>query len=310
MTRTQEKSQRNVLLTDRLTKNRTLMISLAYSGILILASIDWYYSNIHLGALCVLPVLVIAYVGNRTAALVTAIPCAAIFSTLDHDYFETHHVMPFIIPADAIILAASLIAIVLVVERFREASLRNTLLETDLERARLFAERDPLTSLPNRTAYTNRLEHALKISHITGSKFGVLFADLDGFKKVNDEQGHDAGDRILFLAAERLKYTMRSKDSVSRIGGDEFAAIIEDISGRNEAIAIAAKLEEAFLEPFNDNGARYRVGITVGVSMYGEDGSDGQTLLRVADRAMYERKRTKKSASIGANDPLPDSPEP
>ncbi|MDP9017975.1 MAG: GGDEF domain-containing protein [Candidatus Eremiobacteraeota bacterium] len=270
-------------------------LALAYAGLALLAALDWYVAKVHIGALAVLPLILIAYFGNRTLAIVTSVPFAALFAMLDHDVFTAGHSIEAKIPTDAAILGITFFVIIVVVERLRRAALNNTLLQNNLEHVRRTAERDVLTKLPNRTAYSNRLEQLIAVSAITNAPFAVLFADLDGFKAVNDAQGHDIGDRILILAGERIRYAMRSADMVSRIGGDEFAALLESVSGREEAAIIARKIEEAFGEPFRDGASTYQIGITVGVSIYGEDGVDEETLLRMADQAMYARKRLKKA---------------
>ncbi|GAC1655944.1 MAG: hypothetical protein NVS9B12_07320 [Vulcanimicrobiaceae bacterium] len=273
---------------------RSIALVLAYAGLLLLAALDWYVARIHLGALAVLPLIFIAYFGSRTLAILTAIPVAGLFAIFDHDLFSAGHVVAANVEVDGVILGITFFVIVIVVERLRLAASRNTLLQINLERVRRNSERDVLTKLPNRVAYTNRLEQLIAVSGVTGVPFAVLFADLDGFKAVNDEQGHDVGDRILVLAGERIQYAMRSADLVSRIGGDEFAALLESVSGREEAASIARKIEAAFEQPFKDGASVYKIGITIGVSIYGEDGTDEETLLRMADQAMYARKRTKK----------------
>jgi len=148
---------------------------------------------------------------------------------------------------------------------------------------------DGLTGLPNRVLFLDRLEHAL--AHLDDGHFvSVLFGDLDGFKDVNDAWGHTAGDDLLRAAAQRLGLHVREGDTVARFGGDEFAVLCEDVTGPEEAAAIAQGLAEAMAaEPFRIEDREVRATISLGVVVSDGSGS-AATLLRDADAAMYRAK--------------------
>ena len=123
-------------------------------------------------------------------------------------------------------------------------------LEEELERR---ASHDPLTGLPNRPAFVERLGQALRRTRRRqdSHEVGVLFMDLDGFKTINDSLGHEAGDRLLVAVAERLKNRLRPEDVLARFGGDEFAVLLEDMADPSEAIRVAQRIAEDLREPFS-----------------------------------------------------------
>ena len=152
------------------------------------------------------------------------------------------------------------------------------------------AAHDPLTGLPNRALFRDRLEHALRAARRRRGRLSVLLLDLDRFKPVNDELGHHAGDALLQQLAIRMRACFREADTVARMGGDEFAVVLaeEDVEG---AVAAARKLIEAVAAPFVVDGVSLSIGISVGIAAYPEDGTTGERLLRHADAAMYAAKR-------------------
>ena len=170
------------------------------------------------------------------------------------------------------------------------------------ELARLAAERqilnlayfDGLTGLVNRQLFEDRLRHSLALARRNGSQVGLLYVDLDRFKPVNDRYGHEAGDRVLIEAAERLKECVRGADTVARIGGDEFGVILEALVHRQEAVAAARRIDEAFARPFLVMGHECHVGASVGIGCYPEDGEEFETLLTKADKAMYRAKKEQR----------------
>jgi len=173
------------------------------------------------------------------------------------------------------------------------------------EAARLAAEQqiinlayfDALTGLVNRQLFRDRLHHSLALARRNGNRLGLLYADLDHFKPVNDQFGHEAGDRVLAEAAERLKDSVRGADTVARIGGDEFVVILEGLADRGEAAPIAEKIVQAFRTPFLVKGHPCKVGVSVGISCFPEDGENPDTLLQRADGAMYWVKKQRGGGS-------------
>ncbi len=158
-----------------------------------------------------------------------------------------------------------------------------------------FANHDALTGLPNRAMFGERLAQALARAQRNGRKVAVMFLDLDRFKIINDTLGHDAGDRLLQEVATRLRNCLRESDTIARQGGDEFVVLVEDMNGTAQAAGVAQKILDAVAEPYELSGQDYHVTASIGVSVYPEDGSDMQALLKNADIAMYRAKETGKN---------------
>jgi len=152
------------------------------------------------------------------------------------------------------------------------------------------AHRDPLTGLPNRRLFQDRLEIALAQAHRYRHRVALIFVDLDRFKQVNDGFGHAAGDQLLREVAERLGAAVREGDTVARQGGDEFTLLLPGIHYAEDLAAISHKLIEALRRPFPLEGREVRVTASGGISLYPEDGEDGEALLKSADAAMYRAK--------------------
>lgn len=156
---------------------------------------------------------------------------------------------------------------------------------------KLLATVDSLTGIPNRHLFFDRLEQELASAKRYGEVLAVLFIDLDEFKKVNDRLGHQIGDDLLRLVAERLSQRVRESDTIARLGGDEFGVILPRIETPEAAVHVAKSLLEVLESPFVINDASVHVGGTIGISMYPEDGKDSVTLISRADAAMYGVKR-------------------
>jgi diguanylate cyclase (GGDEF)-like protein/PAS domain S-box-containing protein len=169
--------------------------------------------------------------------------------------------------------------------------------ERKLEEARLAhqALHDPLTGLPNRTLFLDRLQHALALIEPHGGQLAVLFMDLDDFKIINDSLGHMAGDRLLVSVAERLSSHLRAEDTAARLSGDEFAFVLED-SGLNGAVRLAERLAQVLRDPFVLDGREVFVSASIGIAL-GEatTSTEAQELVRRADLAMYRAKRSGKA---------------
>jgi diguanylate cyclase (GGDEF)-like protein/PAS domain S-box-containing protein len=150
---------------------------------------------------------------------------------------------------------------------------------------------DPLTGLPNRLLFKDRLDQALKRAQRAGERFAMLYLDLDRFKNVNDSLDHMLGDRLLRTVAERLKATTRSSDTFARLGGDEFVVLMSPIRAPADMFATADRVLGAFNEPFVVNEREIYLTVSIGISVYPDDGEDAVTLVRNADLAMYHAKR-------------------
>ena len=188
-----------------------------------------------------------------------------------------------------LIAICSLAVAYLLVTRMRRAVKR---VEAHLD---YLAHIDPVTGLPNRHAFNERLSSALTRVDQFGGNVGLLLLDLDNFKIVNDTLGHPCGDRLLKLAAQRLLEALRSGDAICRIGGDEFAIILESGSVAHGA-SVAAKVLEALAVPFEIGSHEIYVTASVGISIYPDDAPDLETLTRNADTAMYQAKGKGKNA--------------
>jgi diguanylate cyclase (GGDEF)-like protein len=152
------------------------------------------------------------------------------------------------------------------------------------------ATHDPLTGLPNRTLYFDRLSHAILQATRRRERLAVLYLDLDGFKPVNDGFGHAAGDAVLVQVAARLATGVRRSDTLARLGGDEFAVLFERIPERTVAESLVIALRALFTEPIEVGDNRFEIGFSAGLTMFPEDGRDADTLVRIADGAMYREK--------------------
>lgn len=153
---------------------------------------------------------------------------------------------------------------------------------------------DALTGLPNRHWMIANLPGALGRAASESSKLALLFIDLDGFKAVNDIGGHDSGDELLRNVALRLKQAVRPDDRVVRIGGDEFVVILENAAKREDIEHVAERILHAFDQKFRLSAGTFKVGTSIGISVFPDDGSDANTLLTHADAAMYSAKTSGK----------------
>lgn len=160
---------------------------------------------------------------------------------------------------------------------------------------RSLAYYDPLTGLPNRNLFNDRLRRALARAHRRGEKVGLMFIDLDRFKYVNDTLGHEAGDLLITEAARRIESILRKTDTVARFGGDEFVTVIEGPHAVDGVSVAAEKIVDVLKEPFKILGLSSYVTASVGVTVYPDDASDAAALLKNADIAMYEAKARGKN---------------
>lgn len=168
---------------------------------------------------------------------------------------------------------------------------------TDLTEFRLaeeqivyLASHDEVTGLPNRSLFLDRISVAAAHAKRTGSRFAVLFLDLDGFKEVNDRLGHEAGDMVLHQVAVRLVARVRASDTVARFGGDEFTIILNHVSGPEDARQVAAEILGELTRPFTVRRETALIGVSIGIAIYPDDGEEGENLIRLADEAMYAVK--------------------
>ena len=158
------------------------------------------------------------------------------------------------------------------------------------ERFKHLAYHDALTGLPNRMAFGASLDTALAKAKQTRSPLALMCLDLDGFKQVNGTLGHLAGDRLLTVLGERLAKLIRGRDTVARIGGDEFVLVLPGISDSRRAVEVAGRIIDAMRDPFEVGDQELQVHVSIGIAVFPNSGEEADALLRCADEAMYRAK--------------------
>ena len=154
------------------------------------------------------------------------------------------------------------------------------------------AHYDPLTDLPNRVLFSDRLQRALVAAKRYNSHLALMFLDLDKFKPINDDLGHHVGDMLLKEAAKRMQSCVRESDTVARIGGDEFVVLLPIIETEQDAVVVAEKIRYALNQPFELVGKRLSISSSTGIVVYPEHGMDETQLIKNADIARYNAKES------------------
>ncbi|NJD06879.1 MAG: EAL domain-containing protein [Methylococcaceae bacterium] len=187
-------------------------------------------------------------------------------------------------------------------EMLAQIQIRETDLKSELQERRRAEERldmlayyDTVTGLPNRHFFNERLAHAINRAGPFGETTALMFIDLDNFKIINDTLGHHLGDMLLNGVGERLARALRSKDFIFRVGGDEFAVILEDVRNREHVASVAEKLISVFITPFRLEDHDIFISASIGVSLAPQDATEPTSLLRNADTAMYHAKEKGKN---------------
>jgi diguanylate cyclase (GGDEF)-like protein len=170
--------------------------------------------------------------------------------------------------------------------------------------ARQSANRDAATGLPNRVLFDQRLDHALIQARRRGWGLAVMFIDIDNFKGINDSYGHDLGDKVLLVMANRLQASVRGEDMVSRWGGDEFVCLLLDVKREADMARLAARMAGRIADACEFDGIALSITASIGVAIWPEDGETADILLKHADRAMYVAKRTGKKVMLFRECPL------
>lgn len=190
----------------------------------------------------------------------------------------------------------SLLFLILLIAYLRGHN-RNIAYTLALERrAEYLALHDPLTGLPNRHLFEDRVSQSLAAWRRRGVGFAVLFIDLDRFKDINDTYGHATGDRLLCALAGRLADAIRESDTVARYGGDEFIVLISGIANDDDVVTVSGKIQNSIAAPFELEDATFNITASLGIGRCPQDGQDFHTLLERADAAMYGVKRDARSA--------------
>ncbi len=200
--------------------------------------------------------------------------------TLHDDSGNAHSILN--IAASSFVHSGKRVYVLLVQDITRHKELQN--------RLHFMAYHDLLTELPNRQLFVERLNEAIARSSRYASRLAVLFLDLDHFKVINDSLGHQYGDLLLQSVGRRLKQCVRETDVVARLGGDEFTILLSTIEEREDAGQVAEKIIHALTIPFDLKHYQHYIGVSIGISIYPDDGVDAESLIKQADTAMYQAK--------------------
>jgi diguanylate cyclase (GGDEF)-like protein len=192
-----------------------------------------------------------------------------------------------------------------VAQRTRELEIANSKLATSRDQAESVAKRmqyhahhDALTGLPNRILLNDRITTELAHARRNQGMVALLFLDLDRFKIINDSLGHAVGDQLLRVIARRLGNCVREEDTVARLGGDEFMVVLPNISGSPNAGRISRKIIDCLVDPISCNGHELHITTSIGISIYPNDGTDSETLIKHADISMYRAKELGRNKAV------------
>jgi diguanylate cyclase (GGDEF)-like protein/PAS domain S-box-containing protein len=163
------------------------------------------------------------------------------------------------------------------------------------QRLQHLAQFDPLTDLPNRLLFHDRLQQALIHAARTGGLVGVLFFDIDNFKEINDTLGHHAGDQVLQMVARRVASRVRKSDSIARIGSDEFAVILRELNRNESGALVAQRIQESLAKPFVVGEKEFYLTVSIGIALYSDDSEDAEDLAKKAETAMHFAKEQGKN---------------
>ncbi|MBS0371286.1 MAG: diguanylate cyclase [Proteobacteria bacterium] len=169
------------------------------------------------------------------------------------------------------------------------------------ERMRHMAQHDPLTRLPNRALFADRLHSALARARRENTLAGLMFVDLDRFKPVNDAHGHAVGDKLLIAAAARMRECLREADTLARMGGDEFVVLLPHIDAPADARQVAERILSALSHPFEVDGLELQISASIGVGLFPDHGTDDVSLMKSADNAMYQAKDVGRACLVFAS---------
>ncbi|MFC0216522.1 diguanylate cyclase domain-containing protein [Paenibacillus chartarius] len=165
------------------------------------------------------------------------------------------------------------------------------------ERLIQLAYHDPLTGLPNRRLFREHLNQALALSKRSGQLLGILYFDVNNFKRINDTMGHDTGDQFLQAFAVRVRSTLREVDTFARIGGDEFAALLPNMMSAENMRTITARIERSMSALWHVAGHTFKATASIGTAVYPNDGTEASVLLKLADLKLYEEKHGREELS-------------
>lgn len=251
-------------------------------------------------AIVIPPVLAAIFTNKRIAffwCLVSALSCMGVY-VLDLYGIRFVNLVPEAVRefTMAFLGALSCFLVVGVLYIYEEITQKfHNLLQAEHKRFSDLAHHDDLTGLANRLHFNNTLAVALPKATETDTRVGLIYVDLDDFKPVNDNYGHDAGDQVLRISSQRMSRCVRMADTVARLGGDEFAVVLEGIESRDRLEDIVRMIEENMARPMEVFGQTLQIGASLGYSLYPDDAESAEALVQVADENMYTRKRARKT---------------
>jgi diguanylate cyclase (GGDEF)-like protein len=265
-----------------------LIFSLALS-LAVLWYVDWRLPTVHLGPLAALPLFLVAYRIGLWPTIPLAFAAAIALAVADYDVRVTswNSLTDVAIDSTMLLIAFGIVAVA--ADRMRDREQQVATLRKRVVREQHRAEHDPVTRLGNRAHFEKLLEQAALVAGRNGLT-AIVVADIDDFKEINDRHGHRVGDRVLREVARRLSAAVRGSDAVTRIGGDEFGIVLRALTSTEDARRICGELRLSFAMPIVLGADSMRVGISVGYSIYPDDGVDFHALVDIADRRMYQAK--------------------
>lgn len=266
-----------------------LLVSIATS-LIVLWYVDWLLPNVHLGPLAALPLFLLGYRIGLWPTLGIAAAAAIGLAVADADYGgATRGIKLGDVVVDSAMLLVAFGIAAFAADRARNRDSEVARLRTRVARERNRAETDPVTQLPNRAYFEARLDQS-SLARDRDVLTGIIVADVDNFKEINDRRGHRAGDLVLQEVARRLEALVRKSDTVARIGGDEFGLVLRGIDSAEDVSRLCDKIQLAFEQPFVLGGDPLRIGLSVGHSIFPDEGDDLRSLVDLADRRMYDAK--------------------
>ena len=270
-------------------RRRPLVVTVSLLVLVAAIALAWMDPAVHVGALMVIPLLVIGYLTSLRVALLTALSFGVLVGFLEYGLIPGGRIFHLPTAVNGVIITVSLCVVVYVADTLRKTGMHVELLRRSLEHAQTVAQYDPLTGVANRAQLLERLEESLARME-PGEYVAVLFCDLDRFKEVNDTAGHSVGDRVLALTAARIQNAIRSNDLLARVGGDEFVVLLAGIADTAQVSHVARAIAASLNDPFHIGNREFSIGVTVGMSISPEDGTSADALLAAADADMYRRK--------------------
>jgi diguanylate cyclase (GGDEF)-like protein len=213
-------------------------------------------------------------------------------------WHPNYYIEGYVKAATALVSAASLVVTIIVLPKAlglrgaAEISRENLRLEELVALSNHAATHDAMTGLPNRHLLHDRIEQAIAMAPRHGTKVALLFLDLDGFKHINDSLGHSTGDKLLKSVTSRLTDCVRASDTVSRQGGDEFVVLLAEMNEAADAGVTARRFLQVLGDPHSIDGHELQVSVSIGISIFPDDGLDAETLIKAADAAMYRVKES------------------